>query len=42
VKEEKVIAVLRFNGEKHSVPFSDLVPGIRDHLEQIHSAMYEK
>lgn len=40
--ENKVTAVLRFNGEKHSVPLTDLVPGIRDHLEQIHHAMYQK
>jgi prolyl-tRNA synthetase len=40
--EQKVTAVLRWNHEKHSVPLSDIVAGIRDHLEQIHFGMYEK
>ncbi|KAI6174857.1 Bifunctional glutamate/proline--tRNA ligase [Aphelenchoides bicaudatus] len=42
LKEEKVTAVLRFSGEKHSVLLKELVTGIRDHLDQIHVAMYEK
>lgn len=40
--ENKACAVLRWNAEKHSVPLVDLVPGIKDLLDEIHVGMYEK
>jgi prolyl-tRNA synthetase len=42
LKDKKVTVVLRWNQEKHSVEFTDLVNGIRVHLEQIHTGMYKK
>lgn len=42
LKESKVTAVLRWNQEKHSIALTELVIGVREHLEQIHFGMYEK
>jgi prolyl-tRNA synthetase len=42
LKDQKVTAVLRWNQEKHSIPFTDLANGIRDQLEEIHLGMYQK
>lgn len=42
LKEGKVMAALRWNSEKHFVPLSDIVSGIRNHLEEIHVGMYQK
>lgn len=40
--EDKVSIVLRWNGEKSSIPIKDLVCGVREHLDEIHFGMYER